>query len=159
MIAEPIQFNMKNALLILSSILLIGTMSCSEEEMIQRREDKIMGTWKFDKAFFLGNNALFRDNITHRYEDDILTFYTDYTCTWDDVGQQYSFEGDWFVNLEVYTDPNGAENIYFLDALFYGEVPEEDFGFYAEVEWLTQNSMTISFFDVDGEYTYKLTRL
>ena len=149
---------MKKMHLILLSFLLLGAMSCSEEELIERREEKIFGTWKFDKVFFKGYNALFRDNITHLYEGDILTFNTDYTCTYDDAGQQYVYAGDWFVNLEVFTDPDGAENVYFLDALFYGKYPEDDFGYYAEIEWLTQNSMTISYTTNDGEYTWRLSR-
>ena len=150
---------MKKLYFLSTLVILLATVSCSEEELIQRREDKLFGSWKFEKAYFKGNNALFRDNITHIYEDDIITFYTDYTCTWDDAGQRFVYDGDWFVNLEVFTDGNGAENVYFLDALFFGEYPEDDFGFYAEIEWLTQNKLTISFFDNDGEYTYKLEKI
>lgn len=135
-------------------------MSCSEQELIDRREDRIIGSWEFEKAFFTGNNALFRDNISHLYEDDIITFNYDYTATYNDNGQRLSFDGDWFVVLETFTGPDGAENVYFLDALFYeGGRQENEFGFYAEIEWLTQNNMTITFFDNDGEYRYKLRKI
>ena len=147
--------NLAVLLLLLSSLLMI---SCSEEELVQRREDKIFGTWTYQRAFFKGRNALFRDDITHLYKDDIITFHTDYTCTYDDAGRRSVYEGDWFVTLEVFTDPDGTENVYFLDAFFYGAQPEDDFGYYAEIEWLTQNNMTISYQTDDGEYTYKLDR-
>ena len=149
---------MNKFIIIILSLSTFLLSSCSEEEMIERREDRIIGTWQFEKAFFHGHNALFRDNISYRYENDQISFLSDYTCTWYDAGKQVTYHGDWFVELEVFTDPDGAENVFFLDALFYGESQDEDFGFYAEVEWLTKNSMTISFNDQDGEYTYRLNK-
>jgi hypothetical protein len=150
---------MKKVYLLIIALTMLGMMSCSEEELIERREDKIIGSWRFEKAFFTGNNALFRDNITHLVEDDIITFHYDYSATYDDGGQRLEYVGDWLVVLETYTDPDGVENVYFLDALFYGDRTSDDFGFYAEIMWLTQNKMTITFYDNDGEYTYKLEKI
>jgi hypothetical protein len=151
---------MKRFYLLSGVLFMLFLMSCSEEELIDRREDRIVGSWAFEKAFFTGNNALFRDNISHLYEDDIITFNLDYTATYDDKGQRITFDGDWFVVLETFTGPDGAENVYFLDALFYEENSRDsEFGFYAEIEWLTYNKMTIIFFDNDGEYRYKLRKI
>jgi hypothetical protein len=150
---------MKKVYLLITVLTMLGMMSCSEEELIERREDKIIGSWRFEKAYFTGNNALFRDNISHLVKDDVITFYHDYSASYDDAGQRIQINGDWLVVLETYTDPDGAENIYFLDALFYGDNPEDDFGFYAEIIWLSQNKMTINFFDDNGEYTYKLEKV
>ena len=138
---------------------MITLMSCSEQELIERREDKIIGSWRFEKAFFTGNNALFRDNITHLVEDDIITFNYDYSAVYDDAGKRTIYDGDWFVVLETFIDPDGTENIYFIDALFYGDRSSDEFGFYAEITWLTQNKMTITFFDNNGEYVYKLEKI
>lgn len=150
---------MQKVYILLLTTAMITLMSCSEQELIERREDKIIGSWRFEKAFFTGNNALFRDNITHLVEDDIITFNYDYSAVYDDAGKRTIYDGDWFVVLETFIDPDGTENIYFIDALFYGDRSSDEFGFYAEITWLTQNKMTITFFDNNGEYVYKLEKI
>ena len=151
---------MKQIYIVLGLLFVSTFMGCDEVELIERREDKIIGSWQFEKAFFTGNNALFRDNILHLYEDDVITFNYDYSATYDDNGQRTAFDGDWYVVLETFTGPDGAENVYFIDALFYeNDRSENDFGFHAEIEWLTFNKMTLTFFDNGGEYRYKLRKI
>ncbi|MFZ9046117.1 MAG: hypothetical protein ACO2ZZ_09625 [Cyclobacteriaceae bacterium] len=151
---------MKRFCLLASVASLLFLIGCSEEELINRREEKIIGSWTFEKAYFTGRSALFRDDISHLHENDLIIFNSDFTASYDDQGQRLVFDGDWFVVLETFTGPDGVENVYFLDALFYtGGRQRADFGFYAEIEWLTQNKMTITFIDEDGEYRYKLRKI
>ncbi|MFT6939605.1 MAG: hypothetical protein ACJASN_001091 [Cyclobacteriaceae bacterium] len=150
---------MKHFSIILSLIVLTLLTSCTEEELIERKEDRLYGTWQFEKAFFLSTNSLFRNNISHLYEHDEITFYSDLTATYKDDNQRAIYTGDWFVILEVFPDDfDGTENVYFLDAFFYGDRPQDDFGYYAEIEWLTRKRLRLFVMTPEGEYTFRLSK-
>ena len=148
---------MKTLFYVLAFVTLVGATSCSDEEMITRKEDKVEGSWEFNKAFFKGEFALFRDNVIEDYQGDIIHFHADQTAIYYDHSLDASFEGTWFVNVErVFDGYDDTDREYFLDMEFYDWVNEETFFYYGHIDHLTQNRLNLSIWDDGDEYTFKL---
>lgn len=135
---------------------------CSEQYWLERKEDKLIGTWEFEKAFYKADNALFRDNITNEYADDIIEFYGDYTADYIDYSLNTTFPGDWEIILDkdyYYTEDGGSlNNEYFIDAVFYDGLAGEDFEFFGSIDRLNNNRLQFEARDRRGTYTFRLCR-
>lgn len=145
--------------LLLATLLTILMTSCSKEAIIRRKEDRLIGAWEFDKVFYKADNALFRDNITHEYANDIIHFYPDYTASYDDYSLRTIFDGEWtlIVDEDYYDGDNDLE--FFVDAMFYDFVNGEDFYMFGSIDRLNRNKMRLEASDRRGTYTFKLRRL
>ena len=75
--------------------------SCTEEQAINKREEKIEGTWKFDKATFREEWELFGDDMMYHFKRDRIVFYEEGTAVYEDYQHQRDFEGSWGVALEL----------------------------------------------------------
>lgn len=148
---------MKNALLICLLLAGLGT-SCTIEDRLERREDRLLGTWFFDRAFYKGDYDLFRDNITNEFEGDVITFFDDYTALYEDYSLDAAFDGQWalFADRGFYDDDEDVE--FFLDMEFYDYVNNEDFAYYSRVTRLTRNKLNIRVNLRDGYYIFRLRR-
>lgn len=71
--------------------------ACSIEQRIERREDRLVGTWQIDRATFKDDNALFATNVTGEFRGDVVTFLPDYTL-WYETGRGEVFDGYWAIN-------------------------------------------------------------
>ena len=91
---------MHRALLFTCLSLAFLVTGCSDEFYLERQEDKIIGAWEFEKVFYKADNALFRDNITGDYANDIIEFYDDYTAIYDDYSLGKVYPGDWLIRLK-----------------------------------------------------------
>jgi hypothetical protein len=143
-----------SALLVLSA--------CSEEYRLERKEDKLLGTWEFEKAFYKADNALFRDNITGEYMDDIMEFYGDYTAMYYDYSANIEYPGEWQIltDRDYYYDSEGGggDLEFFIDAVFWDVLPEGDFAFFGSIDRLNEDRLVFEARDRRGTYTFKLCR-
>ncbi|GAA5034305.1 hypothetical protein GCM10011506_27540 [Marivirga lumbricoides] len=130
--------------------------SCSDEEILDRKEDKITGTWYFDKAFYKTDHALFRTNVIEDYAGDFITFYPDYTAIYEDRSLNAVFDGDWSLFLDRYDD---GEKIFTMEMIFYDYVNRSDFVYFGEMTRISRNNITLKVRDDRGEYTFKLDKL
>lgn len=132
--------------------------SCSEEYLLERKEDKIIGRWEFEKVYYKADNALFRDNITYEYRNDVMEFFGDYTAIYDDYSLNTVFSGDWQIILDRDYYDNGSNIEFFVDAVFYNFFQGEDFAVFGSIDKLNKNKMQLEARDRRGTYTYKLCR-
>ncbi len=148
---------MKNALLICLLLAGLGT-SCTIEDRLERREDRLLGTWYFDRAFYREDGALFRDNVINEFEGDVITFFDDYTALYEDYDLNAAFDGQWeiFADRAFYDGDDDVE--FFLDMSFYDYVNNEDFAYYSRVTRHTRNRLNIRVNLRNGFYTFKLRR-
>ena len=65
--------------------------SCSTEELIERREEGLIGTWVIDRARFDEDGLSFSDNVINEYRGDELTFFENGSLEYIDD------------NVEIYT--------------------------------------------------------
>ena len=146
-------------LLLLATMLAIILPACSKEGRILRKEDKLIGAWEFEKVFYKEHGALFRDNITYQYRDDIVEFLPDYSATYDDYDLNAIFDGAWnlFVEDNYYDGENDLE--FYVEAVFYDFVNNEDFFLSGGIDRLNRNKLHFQAEDRRGKFTFKLRKL
>ncbi len=148
--------------LLLYTLLVFIASSCSEEYLLERKEDKLIGTWEFEKAFYQADNKLFRDDITRDYRDDIIEFYGDYTAAYVDYSLNAVFPGDWQIILDKdyyqTEDSSGLDLEFFIDAVFFDGLAGEDFEFFGSIDRLNKDVLKFEARDRRGTYTFRLCR-
>ncbi len=146
--------------ILLAAVLLATfTTSCSKEQRIIRKENKLIGVWEFEKVFYKKEGALFRDNITHEYRDDIVEFFPDYSAIYDDYSLGVVFEGIWSIYLDEDHIGDQSDLEFFVDAVFYDFFSNEDFFLFGSIDRLNRNKLNLEAHDRRGKYTFKLRRL
>ena len=143
---------MRGAILFCGLIVLFG--GCSDEYVLDRKEDRLLGLWEFEKVFYKRDVALFRTDITEDFEDDLIEFYPDYTASYDDYSVGEVFYGEWVIFLERVDDERDC----YLEAVFYDFIWEEDFFVSGGIDKLNKNKLHLEAFDAAGRYTFKLRR-
>lgn len=147
---------MQKQLYLFTLAVLLTATACTDDYKLERREDKLLGTWVIEKANFKSNWALFPDNLPE-FEGDAITFYDNYTCLYDDWGGAL-YDGDW----ELYIDRDnidGESDIeFFLDIYFFDGRGREAFFWLGEVTYLTREKLTLRVLDRNGRYTFKLRK-
>jgi hypothetical protein len=137
--------------------------ACSLDYLIDRKEDKIIGTWEFDKVTYKKDNALFRKDITHQYRNDIIQFFPDYSAVYDDYSLNAIFDGWWSVIVDEDICCEGGEihsdREFFLDAVFYDFLNGEDFYLFGSIDRVNNRKMHLEAFDNHGKYIFKLRKL
>jgi hypothetical protein len=144
---------------ILFSLAVIFLLSgCSPEQRLERKEDRLIGAWTFEKAFYNEDGALFRDNVIRDFEGDIIEFLPDFSCIYDDYSLRYAFWGDWIMHFDrgYYDDEPDID--FFLDMTFFdnGRVA---FSYFSSVTLLTNNRLNLRVHDRRGVYIFKLRRI
>ena len=144
---------------LLLPLLLLSLLSgCTDEYRIERKEDRLVGDWVFEKAFYRESGDIFRENLLEEYEGDILSFYRDYTCEYDDRDNRQYFPGDWelFLDHNYFDDEDDIE--FFLDVIFYDRDGRVGFSWNAQVTLLTHERMNLRVPERSGVYTFKLCK-
>ena len=132
-------------LLLLMGIFLMS--SCTIDELIERREDRLIGSWEIDRARFDDFGFSFSENIISEYRGDILTFYRDGSLEYrDNTGEIYN--GTWYIDA-LRGGEEGTE--YTLDADFYDIDGFLAFRWLGEITRLTYRNFNINIADRDGE--------
>ncbi len=147
---------MKYIRTIIAISVLVLSVACSDEEILERREDRITGTWYFDKAFYKRDNVLFRSNILSDYSGDYITFYPEYQALYDDHSLNAIFDGSWNLYLDRYDD---GEKVFNLEMIFYDDINGTEFSYYGELTHFTRNNITLEVHDGRGLYIFKLSKL
>ncbi|MEM6397965.1 MAG: hypothetical protein AAF741_16565 [Bacteroidota bacterium] len=127
-------------------ILILG--SCSLEERIERREDRLMGEWLMDRATFRNRGGIFFEDITSDFRRDEVQFLSDFSLLYR-TGDGEVFDGAWRITT---VDAGAEEGIEFIiDAEFYDVNNELAFTWVAEIERLDRRRLKMLIQEVDGE--------
>lgn len=150
---------MKNTLLLLVVLITLG--SCTKEGIIRRKENKIIGAWTFEKVTYKEYGAIFRDNITIDYQDDVVEFFPDFSAIYDDYSERTIFEGEWnlYVEEEDVFDNSMSDLEFFFDAIFFDFYYDENFHVFGGIERLNRNKMRLEGSNRYGKYLFVLRRL
>jgi hypothetical protein len=144
-------------LLLFASILLF---SCSDEEILNRKENKLVGTWEFNKAFYKRDGALFRRDVMGDFRYDEITFYHDYYAYYYDYSLDAGFDGDWALILDhVPAGYDDTDHEFFMEMRFYDYINRHDFFYDGRVTYLTRRRLTIEVYDGHGMYTFKFRKV
>lgn len=146
---------MKN-ILIYSSLVIIILSSCTPDQILDRKERRLTGTWKIERAKFRENWSLFNDDVLGFYDGDHITFYEDYYASYDDNSLRSTFDGDWAIILD--RDPDDDCDL-FVDMTFYDYVNDETFSYFGEITFLTHNKMKITVVTNEGRYRFKFLKI
>ncbi|NND31892.1 MAG: hypothetical protein HKN76_04820 [Saprospiraceae bacterium] len=151
---------MKKSLL-LFTIIAVTLGACSKEGIIRRKEDKLIGAWEFEKVTYKKDGALFRDNITSDYANDVIEFFPDYSAIYDDYSLRSVFDGEWslIVDEDDVFDGSNSDLEFFVDAVFYDFLHREDFYVFGSIDRLNRNKLNLEGSDRFGRYNFKLRRL
>ncbi|MCB0667304.1 MAG: hypothetical protein KDC80_15865 [Saprospiraceae bacterium] len=150
---------MKNLLLFCTLVFIAS--SCTKEGIIRRKENRLIGAWEFEKVFYKKDGAIFRDNITHDFANDIIEFFPNYTAIYDDYSLNAVFDGEWDLIIDeddVYDNSN-SDLEFFVDAVFFDFINHEDFYVFGSIDRLNRNKLNLEGSDRYGKYIFKLRRL
>ena len=129
--------------------------ACTEEDRLERREDRLVGTWEIQRAVFDEDGALFNRNLTDDYAGNRLTFFRDGTLLYEEAGGRL-YDGVWY--LDALRDLD--EDLEFtLDADFFGLRGELAFRWLGTVDRLTRNDFNVDVAEVDGTLRLRWDRV
>lgn len=137
-------------------LLLIG--ACSLESKIERREDRLIGTWQIEKAFFKEDGDWFRDNRRDEFAGDRVTFYADYTLLYDDRDGRV-YDGRWRLSADRISNDGEGDVEYFLDADFYDDFGRPAFSWLGNITRLSHHTMRIFLAERSGRLELRLDKL
>ncbi|MEM1327954.1 MAG: hypothetical protein AAGI23_18490 [Bacteroidota bacterium] len=150
---------MKSSTLLLTLVATFLLTACSNEALLNRRENRLIGVWEFEKASFKENGDIFRDNITNEFEGDAIEFLPNYTALYDDFSLNAVFEGEWELFLDRNADGDEDDAEFFLDMTFFDFVNGENFSYFASATKLTNNNMTLIANTQSGQFRFKLNKI
>lgn len=146
---------MKTRYLFLTLTALFFATGCSIEDRIERREDRLLGTWVIDRASFDEDGALFNDNITDEFRGDRITFFPDNTLEYV-TGNGAVFQGPWFIDALRDLD----EDLEFtIDADFFDANGFLAFRWVGTIQRLTENNFNLNVSEVDGTLRLRWDKL
>ena len=127
-------------------LFLLTVLSCSIEDRIERREDRLLGTWQIDKASFKDDDDLFGDNVTNEFRGDRVTFFPDYTLLYE-AGNGQLFDGFWVINAIRDLDDDTE---FTLDADFFDLRGRPAFQWLGTLKRLNGNRLNVTVFERGG---------
>lgn len=148
---------MKKLYFLLLGVVIIS--ACTDRARLERRAERIEGSWYFHRAFYKADLALFRENIIEEYEGDQVIFYEDGFAEYYDASLDAYFEGEWFLTLHKTRTSDGNERIYTLDMEFFDYIQREPFSFYSNATRIGFDNLNLEIYDDYGFYTFKLNRI
>lgn len=145
---------MKNFLFLAFGLLFL-TSGCSIEDRIERREDRLLGTWIIDRASFDEDGALFNNNITDEFEGDRVTFLPNNTLEYV-TGNGTVFRGTWFIDALRDLDDDVE---FTVDADFFDFNGFLAFRWVGTIQRLTNNNFNLNVAEVDGTLRLRWDKL
>ena len=142
-------------LLITAGLFTLFSSGCSIEDRIERRENRLLGTWVIDRASFDEDGALFNDNITDQFAGDRVTFFPDNTLEYV-TGNGNVFRGTWFIDALRDLDDDLE---YTIDADFFDPGGFLAFRWLGTISRLTDNNFNLSVAEVDGTLRLRWDKL
>lgn len=137
---------------------LMSLLACSVESQLERREDRILGTWVIDRARFDENGDLFSDNVDDAFKGDLLDFFADGTVNYESVDNAL-FLGAYRI-VPWREDVNGEGDLEFvLDAEFYFPDGTLAFAWVGGIDRLGNNDFNLSISEPTGVLRLRLDRV
>lgn len=157
---------MKRALLFSISLLFIIMSSCTKpgEPLIMSPIEKLQGEWFYNKAFFVYNNGLIRDDVLSDFIDARVRINGN-QMTMEDLRTGQILEGSFQLykdDLGGYWDENGnyVEDIErFLTAYLYDTQTNREVIIDWQINYLTRNKFNVGEFYQDGNYSFKMKKI
>lgn len=131
-------------LFVLASFLFLS--SCSIQDRVANREDRLIGTWVIDRATFDEDGALFNKNVTGEFRGDEITFFRDGTVEYVDADGRF-FSGPWFIDALRDLDQDVE---FALDADFFLDSGVLAFRWSGTIQRLNQRNFNLNVAEVDG---------
>lgn len=132
-------------------LLLLFVSSCSLAERIERREDRLIGTWDMQRATFRYRGSVFFQNITDEFAGDRVRFFNNGALEYI-AGNGEIFDGNWRISAIQTEDFDGDRDTDFiLDAEFYDVGFGLAFAWTALIERLDNIRLKILIQEPDGE--------
>ena len=139
----------------LACFLLLLATGCSLDERIERREERLLGTWVIDKATFDEDGNLFNDNLTDEFRGDRVTFLPDGTVEYI-TGNGQVFAGPWFIDALRDLDDDVE---FTIDADFFRFDGSLGFRWVGTIQKLTNNNFNVNVAEVDGTLRLRWDKL
>jgi hypothetical protein len=134
--------------------LLLST-GCSIQDRVERREDRLLGTWIIEKASFNEDGALFNSNVTDEFAGDRITFLPNGRLEYL-TGYGRFFVGTWFIDALRDLDDDLE---FTIDADFFDGAGFLAFRWIGTIDRLTENNFNINVSEVDGTLRLKWDKL
>ena len=142
-------------LFVLATTLLFLASGCSIEDRIERREDRLLGTWVIDRVTFDEDGALFNNNLTDEFAGDRVTFFPDGTLEYV-AGNGEVFRGPWFIDALRDLDDDVE---FTIDADFFDFNGFLAFRWVGTIQRLTNNNFNLNVAEVDGTLRMRWDKL
>ena len=157
---------MKRALLITFGALLMFMTSCTKQNgpLILSPWEKLQGEWYYNKAFFVYNNGIVRDDVLSDFIDCRIVFDGD-ILTMENLRTGQILEGTFELykdDVGGYWDENGnyVEDIErFLTAYLYDTKTNQRFVYDWQINYLTRNKFNFGEYYPDGNYSFKMKKV
>lgn len=154
---QPPIVAMKN-FLPLALLFVLFASGCSIQERIENREDRLIGSWELDRAFFYEDGNLFRDNITNEFRGDRITFFPDFTLLYE-AGNGELFDGFWAISA-LRDQEDGDDDIEFLiDADFFNFQGQVAFSWIGQIQRLGNNNFNVRVQERTGELVLRWDKI
>lgn len=133
--------------------------SCIPEWRLNNKEDRIIGLWEIERAFYREYGDLFRENIIEFYNGDRIEFLPDYRAIYVDYPTGFISSGDWelFLTSDRYSDDQDID--FFLDCYFYDDRGRVAFDLNGEATRLTWNRFNLRIPDRGGITILKMRKI
>jgi len=133
--------------------------SCTIDDRLDRKADKLIGVWVIDKVIFDKYGSLFNKKVTREYRNDEFEFLPDGRVYYFDDDINYEFEGNWDVVAERSRDLEGDKQYeFYIEMHFYDPVYNDAFGYYGYISRLTRNRFHFHVSDRSGELEFRFQR-
>ena len=142
---------------LLSCCCLLLLTTCSIEDRIENREDRLIGTWIIERASFMGDNALFGDNVTDEFRGDLITFYSDYTLFYEPADGSI-FDGNWSISALRDRGDDDDEVEFLLDADFFDPDGRLSFHWIGTIDRLGRDNFNLTLSERTGELRLRWDR-
>lgn len=142
-------------------ILAVGALmnSCTLDQRLDRKEDRLIGVWTIDKVIYDRYGSLFNKKVTSQYRNDIFEFLPNNRVYYYDDDINFEFEGNWNVVAERRYNHEGEHEIdFFIEMHFYDPVARDAFGYYGYISRLTRNKFHFHVADGRGELEFRFRR-
>jgi len=157
---------MKRALLITLGAILLFASSCTRQNgpIIMSPQEKLQGEWYYNKAFFVYNSGILRDDVLSDFIDCRIVFDGN-IITMTNLSTGQVLEGTYELyrsDVGGYWDEFGnyqEDMERFMTAYLYDTRTNQRFIYDWQINYLTRNKLNFGEFYSDGNYSFKMKKV
>ena len=157
---------MKKVLFISISILYVLASSCSKDNgpLIMSPLEKLQGEWYYNKAFFVSNNGIFREDVMNEFVDSRVTIDGN-TIPMTNLRTGQILEGTFDLykdDVGGYWDENGnyiADIERFMSIYVFDTQTNQRYIYDWQINYLTRNKFNVGENYANGNYSLKMKKL